>query len=133
VAPLIGDTFQEEQEARAAHERRESDDRNLICAWRRVHTRNAPIFVAVSRSAADLLICGFLFVDCCLSAVDLELGSSGDAVKRSQIFRSYRPRVGTRAGLDSNWVTGVLPILMGGTGICDQFSEKERFVFGCFG
>uniref|UniRef100_A0A2N9EZE2 Uncharacterized protein n=1 Tax=Fagus sylvatica TaxID=28930 RepID=A0A2N9EZE2_FAGSY len=40
------------------------------------------------------------------SAVDLELGSSGDAVKRSQIFRSYRPRVGTRAGLDSDWVTG---------------------------
>jgi hypothetical protein len=36
--------------------------------------------------------------------------------------------VGTRAGLDSDRVTGVLLILMGGTGICDQFSEKERFV-----
>jgi hypothetical protein len=98
-----------------------------------VHTQIAPIFVAVSRSAADLLICGFLFVDWCLSAVDLELGSSGDAVKRSQIFRSYRPRVGTRAGLDSDRVTGVLSIFMGGTDICDQFSEKEKFVVRCFG
>ena len=89
--------------------------------------------MAVSRSAADLLICGFIFVDWCLSAVDLELGSSGDAVKRSQIFRSYRPHVGTRASLDSDQVTGVLPILMGGTGICDQFSKKERFVMRCFG
>ena len=67
--------------------------------------------MAVSRSAAALLICGFLFVDWCLSVVDLELGSSGDAVKRSQIFQSYRPRVGTRAGLDSNRVTRLLPIL----------------------
>ncbi len=89
--------------------------------------------MAVSKSAADLLICGFLFVDWCLSAVDLELGSSGDAVKRSQIFRSYRPCMGARAGLDSDRVTGVLLILMGGTGICDQFSEKERFVVRCFG
>jgi hypothetical protein len=53
-----------------------------------VHTWIAPIFVAVSISATDLLICGFLFVDWCLSAVDLELGSSGDAVKRSQIFEA---------------------------------------------
>ena len=41
--------------------------------------------------------------------------------------------MGTRAGLDSDRVTGVLPILMGGTGICDQFSKKERFVMRCFG
>ena len=41
--------------------------------------------------------------------------------------------MGTRAGLDSNWVTGVLLILMGGTSICDQFSEEERFVVRCFG
>ncbi len=67
--------------------------------------------MAVSRSAAALLICGFLFVDSCLSVVALELGSSGDAVKRSQIFRSYRPCMGTRAGLDSDRVTRLLPIL----------------------
>jgi hypothetical protein len=41
--------------------------------------------------------------------------------------------VGTRAGLDSDRVIGVLPILMGRTSICDQFSEKERFVVRCFG
>ena len=34
--------------------------------------------------------------------------------------------MGARAGLDCDRVTGVLPILMGGTGICDEFSEKER-------
>ena len=41
--------------------------------------------------------------------------------------------MGARAGLDCDRVTGVLPILMGGTGICDQFSEKERFMVRCFG
>ena len=41
--------------------------------------------------------------------------------------------MGARAGLDCDRVTGVLPILMGGTSICDQFSEKERFVVRCFG
>jgi hypothetical protein len=95
---------------------------NLRGACRRVLHQIGLIFVEVSISAADILICGFLFVDWCLSAVDLEHGSSGDAMKSSQIFRSYRPRVGTRAGLDFDRVTGVLLILMGGTGICDQFS-----------
>ena len=40
--------------------------------------------------------------------------------------------MGARAGLDCDRVTGVLPILMGGTGICDEFSEKERFVVRSF-
>uniref|UniRef100_A0A2N9F4Y3 Uncharacterized protein n=1 Tax=Fagus sylvatica TaxID=28930 RepID=A0A2N9F4Y3_FAGSY len=65
---------------------------------------------------------GVIFLNQCQNRrrkiVDRKCGGSGGAVKRSQIFRSYRPRVGTRAGLDSDRVTG----------ICDQFSEKERFV-----
>jgi hypothetical protein len=45
----------------------------------------------------------------------------------------FGPRVEARAEVEFDRKTGVLPILMGGTGICDQFSEKERFVVRCFG
>ena len=51
---------------------------------RRVRTLIPLIFAAVSRSSADLLICGILFVDQCLDSVDLELGSSGGAMNDSE-------------------------------------------------
>ena len=53
-------------------------------AWRHVRTPISPFFAVVSRSAADLPICGFLFLDRCLNAVDLKLGSSGGAVNVSE-------------------------------------------------
>uniref|UniRef100_A0A2N9J3X1 Uncharacterized protein n=1 Tax=Fagus sylvatica TaxID=28930 RepID=A0A2N9J3X1_FAGSY len=41
--------------------------------WRRILTLIVPIFSALCRSSADIPIYGFLFVDRCLNAVDLEL------------------------------------------------------------
>ncbi len=49
-----------------------------------MQTLIAPIFAVVSILAADLPICGILFVDRCLNVVDLELGSSGGAVNVSE-------------------------------------------------
>ena len=82
------------------------------CAWengsdsqnfnRRVQTLIAPIFAVASISAADLPICGFLFVDQCLNAVDLELGSSGGAVNVSEdSCRTW--------GCVSAWICSIFP------------------------
>ena len=38
----------------------------------------------------------------------------------------FGPRVEAHAEVDSDRATGVLSILMGGTGICGQFSKKKK-------
>ena len=50
--------------------------RNIGSAWRRIHRWISLIFVAESRSAADLLIGGIGFIDKFLDDEDLELGNS---------------------------------------------------------
>jgi hypothetical protein len=67
-----------------------------------VCTPISPFFAVVSRSAADLPICGFLFVDRCLNAVDLELGSFGGAVNVSEdSCRTW--------GRMSAWICSIFP------------------------
>uniref|UniRef100_A0A2N9I6B5 Uncharacterized protein n=1 Tax=Fagus sylvatica TaxID=28930 RepID=A0A2N9I6B5_FAGSY len=103
---LIGDTFQEQQGGACRHERTPSDGRYFdkrvaACAY-----SDFAFFAVVSRSAADLPICGFLFVDRCLNAVDLKLGSSGGAVNVSEDSCRVWGRV-------SAWICLIFPRLDG--------------------